>query len=199
MGVTGPSLSNWSEALYRQDGRCGSSFPAALSSVGQCNPAGAHSWEECGEGCTVSPGPCCSLQGTCGYSYEHCMCEGCIDYTIAGCHLHSPCPLLPTPIHICSSFLHVVIPIVVAVPQVLHCRASFVQPPLGRVHAALGRHMRLTGPFRGRHPAEPPLSLASRSHNRAPLAIGVGGGRVPESRGGTRAHCGGQLDPWRPK
>eukprot|EP00058_Branchiostoma_floridae_P018279 XP_002603768.1 hypothetical protein BRAFLDRAFT_86596 [Branchiostoma floridae] len=51
---------------WRDDSRCGPSFPAKGANPGQCDPGG--------------PNPCCSSQGYCGSTEAHCTCEGCEDY-----------------------------------------------------------------------------------------------------------------------
>ncbi|XP_078602427.1 uncharacterized protein LOC144876722 isoform X1 [Branchiostoma floridae x Branchiostoma japonicum] len=51
---------------WRNDGKCGEKFPAPAVSPGQCNPK--------------SDKPCCSSWGTCGNTYAHCKCSGCVDY-----------------------------------------------------------------------------------------------------------------------
>eukprot|EP00058_Branchiostoma_floridae_P026062 XP_002611552.1 hypothetical protein BRAFLDRAFT_63809 [Branchiostoma floridae] len=51
---------------WRNDGKCGEKFPAPEGSPGQCNPK--------------SDKPCCSSWGTCGNTYAHCKCSGCVDY-----------------------------------------------------------------------------------------------------------------------
>ncbi|XP_035660233.1 uncharacterized protein LOC118404941 [Branchiostoma floridae] len=51
---------------WREDWKCGSSFPALGANPGQCNPK--------------SDTPCCSSNGWCGNTPDHCTCSGCIDY-----------------------------------------------------------------------------------------------------------------------
>lgn len=58
---------------YRDDGRCGSNFPAPGAAIGQCNPFFDQD----------SLGPCCSIHGYCGDGKEYCEPEGSIDYSKA--------------------------------------------------------------------------------------------------------------------
>ncbi|XP_066266192.1 uncharacterized protein [Branchiostoma lanceolatum] len=53
---------------WRDDNRCGESFPATGAHPGQCNPK--------------SPTPCCSDYGWCGNTAAHCTCNGCVDYHV---------------------------------------------------------------------------------------------------------------------
>ena len=56
--------------LYRNDGRCGKSFPIKEGISSQCDPTTEGN----------ERGPCCSSASWCGNSEAHCKCEGCIDY-----------------------------------------------------------------------------------------------------------------------
>eukprot|EP00058_Branchiostoma_floridae_P002946 XP_002588434.1 hypothetical protein BRAFLDRAFT_63382 [Branchiostoma floridae] len=53
---------------YRDDGKCGDSYPAPGANPGQCNPEGGK--------------PCCSDRGTCrgGNTADFCTCPGCVNY-----------------------------------------------------------------------------------------------------------------------
>ncbi|XP_070538796.1 uncharacterized protein [Ptychodera flava] len=55
---------------WRTDLRCGSTFPLADGTPAECNPDGEY--------------PCCSSIGWCGNTRDHCSCDNCIDYRIAG-------------------------------------------------------------------------------------------------------------------
>ena len=50
----------------REDGRCGPRFPLADGSPTTCDPDSADF--------------CCSPGGWCGHSWEHCSCDGCVNY-----------------------------------------------------------------------------------------------------------------------
>ncbi|XP_035659247.1 uncharacterized protein LOC118404287 [Branchiostoma floridae] len=50
----------------RADGKCGPGYPAPLANPGQCNGTG--------------PAPCCSADGLCGSTEQHCDCSTCVDY-----------------------------------------------------------------------------------------------------------------------
>ena len=78
-----------SKIRYEQVLRCGPLWPAwnftsDLGPDGECDPN--------------SPSHCCSPSGFCGFSDEHCKCEGCIDFRITNpsnsklCHtcIHTP-------------------------------------------------------------------------------------------------------------
>ena len=52
--------------LWRNDGKCGESYPLPDGAAAECNPVGAN--------------PCCSESGDCGNTTEHCSCIGCRDY-----------------------------------------------------------------------------------------------------------------------
>ncbi|XP_019641419.1 PREDICTED: uncharacterized protein LOC109482960 [Branchiostoma belcheri] len=54
------------EREWRSDGRCGPDFPAAAADPGECDPN--------------SDAPCCSSEGYCGSTDNHCTCSGCKDY-----------------------------------------------------------------------------------------------------------------------
>ncbi|CAH1233484.1 Hypp764 [Branchiostoma lanceolatum] len=56
---------------WRDDLRCGESFPATGAHPGQCNPG--------------SPNTCCSSEGWCGNTVAHCTCDGCVDYQCMSC------------------------------------------------------------------------------------------------------------------
>ena len=59
---------------WREDGRCGNSFPLSNRALSQCDPR-ANANEK---------GPCCSSLGWCGNSDAHCKCTGCVDFTYNG-------------------------------------------------------------------------------------------------------------------
>ena len=66
-----PKITEISESKirYEKELKCGPLFPAwNLGPNGECDPN--------------SPNPCCSSHGNCGFSDEHCKCEGCIDFRI---------------------------------------------------------------------------------------------------------------------
>ena len=54
---------------WRKDGRCGANF-TINGNMSECNPDG------------VPYGACCSPDGWCGNSRDHCDCKGCQDYRI---------------------------------------------------------------------------------------------------------------------
>ena len=53
----------------RYDGKCGSRYPLPDGTLGQCDPDGEK--------------PCCSAEGECGSTAEHCSCSFCTDYKFA--------------------------------------------------------------------------------------------------------------------
>ncbi|XP_070575294.1 uncharacterized protein [Ptychodera flava] len=55
---------------WRDDLRCGPSFPLADGSPAECDPNGIY--------------PCCSPAAWCGNTAAHCTCSSCIDYTNGG-------------------------------------------------------------------------------------------------------------------
>ncbi|KAI8494110.1 hypothetical protein Bbelb_284570, partial [Branchiostoma belcheri] len=55
-------------AVVRDDGRCGTEYPAAGANPGQCDPYGI--------------GPCCSSNNYCDRAEQHCTCETCKDYRV---------------------------------------------------------------------------------------------------------------------
>ena len=52
--------------MWRNDGKCGSDYPLPNGTTAQCDPDGET--------------PCCSSNGQCGNTTEHCSCNGCTDY-----------------------------------------------------------------------------------------------------------------------
>ena len=62
-------VKEWKESRgqikWRNDGKCGDKFSLPDSSPAQCDPNGAN--------------PCCDGQN-CGYTKDHCTCDGCVDY-----------------------------------------------------------------------------------------------------------------------
>ena len=52
--------------LWRNDGRCGSDYPLPNGEAAECDPDGEN--------------PCCSWNGQCGNTTEHCSCSSCKDY-----------------------------------------------------------------------------------------------------------------------
>ena len=63
-------MSNAVERKWRADGRCGWNFKLSDGTAGQCDPDGES--------------PCCSndYDGECGNSTEHCLCDGCADFSL---------------------------------------------------------------------------------------------------------------------
>ena len=59
---------------WREDGRCGTSFPLSNGAPSQYDPR-ANANEK---------GPCCSSLGCCGNSDAHCKCTSCVDFTYNG-------------------------------------------------------------------------------------------------------------------
>lgn len=59
-----PSYS--SNGKYRDDGRCGAEFPLSDGSPAECDPNSEY-W-------------CCSNNGYCGGTQEHCYCDTCVNY-----------------------------------------------------------------------------------------------------------------------
>ncbi|XP_078665895.1 uncharacterized protein LOC144908233 [Branchiostoma floridae x Branchiostoma belcheri] len=55
-------------AVVRDDGRCGTEYPAEGANPGQCDPYGN--------------GPCCSSINYCDSADQHCTCETCKDYRV---------------------------------------------------------------------------------------------------------------------
>ena len=55
--------------MWRNDGKCGRSYPLPNGTAAQCDPDGEN--------------PCCSSNGQCGNTAEHCSCIGCTDYKFA--------------------------------------------------------------------------------------------------------------------
>jgi len=58
------------QQLWREDGKCGSKYVLEDGAPGQCNPSGDGPRQ----------GPCCSSNGFCGNTPNHCECVGCKDY-----------------------------------------------------------------------------------------------------------------------
>lgn len=70
---------------WRNDGRCGASFPTSNGLPSRCPTATEFQAEEkTQERQSAEPflrnAPCCSLTGWCGVGIQHCECSGCIDY-----------------------------------------------------------------------------------------------------------------------
>ena len=55
--------------MWRNDGKCGSDYPLPNGTSAQCDPDGEN--------------PCCSSNGECGNTTEHCSCYHCTDYKFA--------------------------------------------------------------------------------------------------------------------
>ena len=58
----------YSESVMRPDKRCGPKFPLADGSPGQCDG-------------NVNKYRCCSAQGYCGNSIQHCDCNECTNFS----------------------------------------------------------------------------------------------------------------------
>ena len=54
--------------MWRNDGKCGSGYPLPNGTAAQCNPDGEN--------------PCCSRDGECGNTEEHCFCNYCVNYNM---------------------------------------------------------------------------------------------------------------------
>ncbi|XP_077991280.1 astacin-like metalloendopeptidase [Glandiceps talaboti] len=64
-GTGGGSTTKW-----REDLRCGASYPLPNGSPAECDPNGVY--------------PCCAPSGWCGNTVHHCQCSTCTDYTGTG-------------------------------------------------------------------------------------------------------------------
>lgn len=70
---------------WRNDGRCGASFPTSNGLPARCPTAREFQSEERSEERRdaepfLRNAPCCSITGWCGLGMQHCDCSGCIDY-----------------------------------------------------------------------------------------------------------------------
>ena len=64
---TTPKPKYVSNGLYRADGRCGALFPVEGTDIpAECDPNSEY-W-------------CCSENGYCGGTQEHCYCDTCVNY-----------------------------------------------------------------------------------------------------------------------
>ncbi|XP_063688512.1 SCO-spondin-like isoform X2 [Bolinopsis microptera] len=65
--LVGPQIARTTgETKWREDGRCGPDYLLSDGTPAQCNPDVEYS--------------CCSPQGYCGRTPDHCLCQTCIDY-----------------------------------------------------------------------------------------------------------------------